>query len=79
MSPPSNGLTMDKVKLMIIEGLKEYERAVVEPRHSETQKELAAIKNLIQQGRGALTLGGGLLSLASAVWIVLQIVHAATH
>ena len=75
MSPPLNGITEDKVKLMIIEGLKEYENRVIEPRHKETQGELAAIKNLIQQGKGARILAGGLLSLGSAIWIVLQIAH----
>ena len=45
---------------MIIEGLKEYESRVIEPRHQETQGELAAIMNLIQQGKGARILAGGL-------------------
>lgn len=39
---------------MINTGLKEYEREVVEPRHRETQSELAAIKQIVQQGRGAI-------------------------
>jgi hypothetical protein len=72
---PSNGVTEDKVKLMIVDGLKEYERTVVEPRHKETQLELGAIKALVQQGSGALKLGGFALSLGSFVWIVLQILH----
>lgn len=68
-------VTEDRVRVMITAGLKEYEREVVEPRHRETQSELSAIKNLIQQGSGALKLGGISLSIASFVWIVLQIVH----
>ena len=75
MSPPSNGVTEDKVKLMIIDGLKEYEKSVVEPRHRETQNELGVIKNLVQQGKGAIALGGYSLTIASLVWIVLQIIH----
>ena len=68
-------VTEDRVKVMITAGLKEYEREVVEPRHRETQGELTTIKNLIQQGSGALKLGGISLSIASFIWVVLQIVH----
>ena len=68
-------VTEDRVRVMITAGLKEYEREVVEPRHKETQGELASIKNLIQQGSGALKLGGISLSIASFIWIVLQIMH----
>ena len=75
MSPPNNSLTEDRVKLMIIDGLKEYERKTVEPRHRETQGKLTDIENLIQKGRGMMMLGGGTLTIASLVWIVLQIVH----
>ena len=82
MSPPSNGVSEDRVKLMIIDGLKEYERNVVEPRHRETQTdlasingELATIRGIVQQGKGALSLGGYMLSLASLTWLVLQIIH----
>ena len=79
MSPPTNSVSEDRVKLMIIEGLKEYERSVVEPRHRETQGELANIKGLIQQGKGAMRLGGYTLSAASLLWIVLQVIHHVTH
>jgi hypothetical protein len=68
-------ITEDRVKIMITDGLKEYEREVVEPRHVETQRELDIIKRLIQQGSGAVKFGSLCISAASLIWIVLQIIH----
>lgn len=56
--------------------LKEYERDVIEPRHAETQGDLAEIKALTQQGRGMLRLAGWVGTLAGIVWIVIQITQA---
>ena len=65
---------------MFMQMLKDYEVKTVEPRHRETQSELAAIKALVQQGEGAIKLGGVIFSIASFLWIVLQVVSfVGTH
>ncbi len=56
--------------------LKDYEREVVQPRHEETQGSIGELKSLVQQGSGMLKLGGFMLSVASLVWIVVQIKEA---
>ena len=47
---------------MIIEGLKEYENRVIEPRHKETQGELAAIRepHSAEKANSSRILAGGL-------------------
>lgn len=59
--------------------LKQYEKETVEPRHKETQGELAEIKEIVQQGRGMLRLGTWIAGLMALVWVVVQIKQAVAH
>lgn len=68
--------TKAEVQLLISEGLKEYEQNVVEPRHRETQGDLADIKTMVSEGRGMMRLAGWIGSIAGLVWIVIQIKSA---
>lgn len=72
-------ITVYEADKMMTHMLKDYERDVVEPRHRETQNDLAEIKNLVQQGSGAAKLGGAMLTVASIIWIVIQIKTAVGH
>lgn len=69
-------VTLFEAKELMTGMLKEYEREVVEPRHRETQDALADIKGIVQKGKGAAWLAGGLAGLASVCWIVIQIHQA---
>lgn len=69
-------VTLYEAEKMMTNMLKEYEREVVSPRHRETQDSIGEIKDLMSQGSGMLKLGGFMLSLASLVWIVIQIRQA---
>lgn len=64
---------------MMISMLAEYESKKVEPRHKETQGELAEIKEIVQQGRGMMRLAGWAGTIASIVWIVIQIKQVVSH
>ena len=59
--------------------LDDYETKKVDPRHKETQGELAEIKSIVQQGRGMMRLAGWIGSIAGVVWIVIQIRNAVGH
>lgn len=79
-------ITLYEAEKMTLKMLGDYERDVVSPRHRETQdgqtaikKDVAEVKELIQQGTGAVKLAGILGSLASVLWIVLQIKAAMSH
>lgn len=63
---------------MMANMLDDYEAKKVEPRHRETQSELAEIKSIVQQGRGMMRLAGWIGSIAGVIWIVLQI-RGAVH
>lgn len=73
---PNSTITRSEAELMMTGMLKEYERETVEPRHKETQSELADIKEIVSQGRGMLRLVGWVGSLCAVAWTVLQIVKA---
>lgn len=80
MGVPPN-ITEDRVKIMIIEGLREYESKVVEPRDkrnntllTDLTEDVTKIKEWVQQGKGAMKLGGISVTVASFIWVVLQIV-----
>lgn len=68
-------ISEDRCKVMIIEGLREYESKVVEPRHRETQRELGQIKNIVSQGRGAIWMIGILFTVVMAALEVYRVVH----
>lgn len=69
-------ITLYEAEKMMTNMLKDYEREMVQPRHRETQAAIGEVKSIIQQGSGMLKLGGFLLSLASLVWIVIQVKQA---
>lgn len=69
-------VTLFEAKELMTEMLKDYEREIVEPRHRETQRDLAEIKGIMQGGKGAVYFGGILSGCAGIFWIVVQIVHA---
>lgn len=72
-------ITLYEAEKMMKTMLSDYEKDIVEPRHVETQSSLQGIKDLIQQGTGAVKLAGVLGSLASLLWIALQIKGAVGH
>jgi predicted lysophospholipase L1 biosynthesis ABC-type transport system permease subunit len=69
-------ITLYEAKELMVSMLADYESKIVNPRHLETQNALKDIQTLIQQGSGAVKLAGVLGSVASVLWIILQIVHA---
>lgn len=71
-------ITLWEAEKMMTNMLKDYEREMVGPRHLETQGSIAELKGLVQQGSGMAKLAGALGSIAAVLWIVMQIVHAAT-
>lgn len=69
-------VTVYEAEKMIAQFLKDYEKEVVEPRDIRNVTKLENIERIVQQGSGAMKAAGALLSLASLVWIVIQIIHA---
>ena len=72
-------VTLYEAEKMMTEMLKVYEKETVEPRHRETQSELADIKEIASEGRGMMRLAGWIGSIAGVVWIVVQLKGALSH
>lgn len=72
-------VTLYESEKLMTEMLKSYEHDTVEPRHRETQGELADIKKIVSEGRGMMRLAGWIGTIAGVVWIVIQITHAVNH
>ena len=72
----SEYITRDGAVILVRDLLDRYEEEKVEPRDRANRESLQEIKDLIQQGRGALMLASAIMGVASFFWLVSQIVHA---
>jgi hypothetical protein len=71
---PPKYVTDAEVRNMITEGLKDYEKEVVEPRHKETQADLTDIKALINKAQGAFWAVGGAFTIIFTIFKIVEAV-----